>query len=274
VFSGKEGIMGDAKTYESFSKNHPVKFLRDLFFPPILSYISLLMLVIFASLPVFIIFHKRGIRFSVAGEYIQMLIQVPYVQAILGIVVCTIFVFFIKIIRKRVGEDVFGTCFSSIGRGFMILSFAGGLALGGGEFFLSAEWVGNINEIEYFYSEISYKVLLWNPVMVAEQLILLAYNCVFTPFAEELYFRHLVIVWLAQRWTLFWAVAGSAALFSVLHFKLFSHPNLLGVIQTSSIAVVGIVAARLYIRSGSLWASFIFHSGYNFILSVLSISLK
>ncbi|MEX1206391.1 MAG: type II CAAX endopeptidase family protein [Dongiaceae bacterium] len=74
------------------------------------------------------------------------------------------------------------------------------------------------------------------------------------PIAEETTFRGLLYGWLRRRWNVPASALGSAFAFSVLH----GIPVLI-----PAIAVLGVVLALVYERSGSLWPSIVLHGTFN-----------
>ena len=83
---------------------------------------------------------------------------------------------------------------------------------------------------------------------------------VIVPFAEELFFRGLVYGWLRRRIGVWFAALASALFFSILHGILWLVPAL---------AVLGMILARVYEKSGSLWAVTVTHGIFNAVTVVL-----
>lgn len=80
------------------------------------------------------------------------------------------------------------------------------------------------------------------------------------PFAEELFFRGLIYGWLRQRMSVSAAAVVSGLGFAVLHGIWWLIPAL---------ALLGIVLALVYERSGSIWASVVTHGLFNGLTTVL-----
>jgi membrane protease YdiL (CAAX protease family) len=78
--------------------------------------------------------------------------------------------------------------------------------------------------------------------------------CVGAPFAEELFYRGLVLRAVEKRWGTVAAVVGSTVLFGVGHFQGLQLPALL---------VFGAVAALLAVRTGRLGPAMLCHAGFN-----------
>jgi len=89
------------------------------------------------------------------------------------------------------------------------------------------------------------------------------------PFVEELFFRGILLSWLKRKMPLVLAVVVSAVIFALIHFDFLSHPGLGGWYITGILAVVGLINAVLAVRTGSLWAPFGLHDGYNAVLIIL-----
>ena len=83
------------------------------------------------------------------------------------------------------------------------------------------------------------------------------------PFAEEFYFRGVLLRWLRSKLPLVVAALISAALFAALHGYFLIQPNIVGWFQTAGIFVLGLVMVALVTLTRSLWSSIIFHAAYN-----------
>ena len=83
---------------------------------------------------------------------------------------------------------------------------------------------------------------------------------VLAPIAEEVAFRGLLYRWLRERVGIGLGMLGSALAFSVLH-------GIAGLIP--AIAVLGLILAWVYERSGSIWAPIVVHGAYNAIVTTL-----
>jgi membrane protease YdiL (CAAX protease family) len=86
------------------------------------------------------------------------------------------------------------------------------------------------------------------------------------PFAEELYFRGLLLSWLRGKMIAPLAAVLSAALFALVHFRFISHPGAEGWIHSGTIAALGLVNGVLALYTRSLWGPFAVHAGYNAVL--------
>jgi membrane protease YdiL (CAAX protease family) len=84
------------------------------------------------------------------------------------------------------------------------------------------------------------------------------------PIGEELFFRGFVFNLLRHRTNFTSAVWLSAALFAVLHASV---KNFLPIL------VIGVLLARLYARTGSLWSSVVMHGTFNFLSAMAAIIL-
>ncbi len=77
-----------------------------------------------------------------------------------------------------------------------------------------------------------------------------------TPFCEEVYFRGVLYGWMRGRWRPAIAIPASALIFGLSHFY-YPLPVML------LVAVLGVIFALAYERSGSLWAPVGIHGAYN-----------
>lgn len=88
-----------------------------------------------------------------------------------------------------------------------------------------------------------------------------------TPLAEEAFFRGFVLAGLVPRLGMVRAVVASAAIFSIFHISQGS-PGVL-----VPIFVTGLLLAWLYYRTGSLWASVMAHAGQNAVALAVTLYL-
>lgn len=85
---------------------------------------------------------------------------------------------------------------------------------------------------------------------------------IWTPVAEEVFFRGFVFAGLVPRLGLTRAMVASALIFSIFHLT----PGLLVPVFTT-----GILLAWLYYRTGSLWATILAHAGQNLVALLVTI---
>lgn len=85
---------------------------------------------------------------------------------------------------------------------------------------------------------------------------------VWTPLAEEVFFRGFVFAGLVPRLGVPWATVASALIFSISHISL-------GV--AVPIFITGLLLAWLYYRTGSLWGSIAAHAGQNAVALLATI---
>jgi membrane protease YdiL (CAAX protease family) len=90
----------------------------------------------------------------------------------------------------------------------------------------------------------------------------------FGPFVEEFYFRGILLSWLRQKLSQPLAIVLSALAFSAVHLFPVMHPGAAGWIDSAEIFVAGLLMALWVTRTGSLWASFALHFGYNSTVAV------
>ena len=93
--------------------------------------------------------------------------------------------------------------------------------------------------------------------------LIVALGGLFVPFAEEVLFRGVLYGWL-RRWGVVLATLVSAAVFGIAHFA--------PVIMIPA-ALMGVVNAVLYERSGSLWPAVAAHAVNNVIAFVIARAL-
>jgi membrane protease YdiL (CAAX protease family) len=91
-------------------------------------------------------------------------------------------------------------------------------------------------------------------------LITLVFVGAIVPFAEELFFRGLVFGWLRRRMPVWLAASVSGLGFAVLHGVWWLIPAL---------ALLGIVLALIYERSGTIWTAVITHGLFNSFTTLL-----
>jgi len=87
-----------------------------------------------------------------------------------------------------------------------------------------------------------------------DRVIVFAAVTTVVPLVEEVYFRGLLFRWLANRWGLYLGLLVSAVSFGALHGDW---------IWAAATAVLGVLLAYVYWRSGSIWTSIILHASYN-----------
>ena len=112
---------------------------------------------------------------------------------------------------------------------------------------------------------------MFGPGSIYQYPVVLLTVAIIAPFAEEFYFRGILLSWLSRKIYVVPAAFASAAIFALLHFRYVSHPGLEGWMLTGLIAVVGLVNATLALRTRSLWPPFAFHAAYNGTLAGIAI---
>jgi membrane protease YdiL (CAAX protease family) len=93
------------------------------------------------------------------------------------------------------------------------------------------------------------------------------------PLVEELYFRGIMLRWLADRMPLFLAAIPTALIFAAIHFRFETHAGLEGIVLTAGLFLFGLLAAFWAGRWSSVWPSFAAHAMYNFTLIALPVLL-
>jgi len=83
------------------------------------------------------------------------------------------------------------------------------------------------------------------------------------PFAEELYFRGVLLRWLRTKMRVVWAALLSASLFALIHLRFVGHPGMEGWLLTGGIAALGLINAIWAAGARSLWPSIAAHGTYN-----------
>jgi membrane protease YdiL (CAAX protease family) len=84
--------------------------------------------------------------------------------------------------------------------------------------------------------------------------VLVLVVCVGAPFAEELFFRGLLLRSVDKRWGIGAAVVASTLVFAATHFQ--------GV-QFPALVLFGAVAAFVFVRTGRLGTAILCHAGFN-----------
>ena len=95
--------------------------------------------------------------------------------------------------------------------------------------------------------------------------LLLLLGGLLVPFGEELIFRGVLYTWL-RRWGVALAVVVSSLIFGLAHFSI-------GILLPATI-LVGVVAALVYERSGSLWPAVAVHATNNTLIFSTLLALR
>lgn len=103
---------------------------------------------------------------------------------------------------------------------------------------------------------------------VWEQVAFVLAVAVLTPIVEELLFRGVLLRGLLRRTSPFWAVFGSALIFSLVHFL--GDPG--AGYYTPAFLLLGLVSGLAAVESGRLGPSIGLHAGFNLLSAVLIIS--
>ena len=94
---------------------------------------------------------------------------------------------------------------------------------------------------------------------VGGAVLLVVMVCVAAPVAEEVLYRGLLLRSLERRYGAVWAVGLSSVVFGAMHLQLVQFPGL---------ALFGLVAATLVVRTGRLGTSIIAHAAFNAVTVV------
>lgn len=97
----------------------------------------------------------------------------------------------------------------------------------------------------------------------AEILIISALVVLIAPLVEELIFRGVLLPVLRHRVATWLAVLITSTLFTALHTQYFLSDTASTLFSLGSVFVLGLLAATLYLRAGSLWPSIALHASYN-----------
>jgi membrane protease YdiL (CAAX protease family) len=84
--------------------------------------------------------------------------------------------------------------------------------------------------------------------------------CLVAPFVEEVLFRGILYTWLRRRWGVAVSSVVSGICFSLLHGIVWLIP---------AIAVLGVLLAVIYEKSGSIWPSIVTHATFNTVTVIL-----
>lgn len=96
---------------------------------------------------------------------------------------------------------------------------------------------------------------------VGGAVLLVVMVCVAAPVAEEVLYRGLLLRSLEQRYGVVWAVGVSSVVFGAMHFQL---------VQLPGLALFGLVAAVLVVRTGRLGTAILAHVAFN-VVTVVSL---
>jgi hypothetical protein len=109
----------------------------------------------------------------------------------------------------------------------------------------------------------------------ADQLLLGVFTvAILAPLTEEAYFRGILMGWIARHGGRFWAVAGSALVFGLLHLTWLTPGGVSGAVMTGELIAMGALLGWIATRTGSLWASVIAHGVNNFCAALVSVFLS
>jgi membrane protease YdiL (CAAX protease family) len=97
-------------------------------------------------------------------------------------------------------------------------------------------------------------ITLWGSLTMALMV------CLVAPFIEEILFRGILYAWLRRRWGIVVSSLVSGICFSLLHGIPWLIP---------AIAVLGVLLAVIYEKSGSLWPSIVAHAIFNSVTVIL-----
>jgi membrane protease YdiL (CAAX protease family) len=84
--------------------------------------------------------------------------------------------------------------------------------------------------------------------------------CLVAPFVEEVLFRGILYTWLRRRWGVAVSSVVSGICFSLLHGIVWLIP---------AIALLGVLLAVIYEKSGSIWPSIVTHATFNTVTVIL-----
>jgi membrane protease YdiL (CAAX protease family) len=101
------------------------------------------------------------------------------------------------------------------------------------------------------------------PTSPGQILMTIATVVIIGPYFEELYFRGALTSWLAGKLGIVAAILIGSILFGLAHGHLATHPGAQGWVMTGLLAMVGMTAAIIAWRSGSLWPAFATHAAFN-----------
>ena len=105
--------------------------------------------------------------------------------------------------------------------------------------------------------------LPFRPTGLAQLPVAFLLIAIVAPLAEELFFRGLLMGWLAHRGGRWFALVGQALLFGLAHLKWVNPAGLDGALLTLELVVMGLVLGLVAWRSGNLWVSATIHAVNN-----------
>jgi membrane protease YdiL (CAAX protease family) len=168
-------------------------------------------------------------------------------------------IFYVWRVARRVAKDALVARFGAIRWGVFLMALAGGVCLALLTMYMTSQLAAH-SLVQFHTTKAERELVPHSPSGLPLGLLC---GALIAPFAEEFYFRGVLLSWLSRKMAAPLAIAASAAVFALLHMRLVTHPGLEGWVITATIALVGTVAATLATLTRSLWGPFAIHSGYN-----------
>lgn len=218
-----------------------------------------------------VIIALRGARIGASTDEAQRIAaglqnNFMFGQIAIGLVYVLMLVVIWLVARRR-GPYTVGGYFARVRWRTILLAVVSGLGVAG--FVLLAIWWLDQHSVVTFHTTKGEEELLM-PHSLAEFGVEIAIVAIIAPFVEELYFRGLMLAWFRRWLWLPLAALANAAIFALVHGRYVNHPGPEGWILTVMVGLVGLINVIWFVRSRSLWPSFVTHAFYNATLVTLA----
>lgn len=174
------------------------------------------------------------------------------------------------LVLRRKGEGALVGRFAPVPAGTLLTGASSGVAFA--ILFLIAIGALASTHLVAFHPTATEQAL--TPHRVPQLVLALVGLSVFAPLTEEMYFRGLLLSWLNGKLGRTAAIAISAALFGLFHFRFRSHVGPEGWVLTATLILFGAMNALWVFRTRSLWPSVAAHGAYNGMLLLLPLLAK
>ncbi len=171
-------------------------------------------------------------------------------------------IFFVWRVARRVDETAMVARYRPITPMVFFLALMGGVLMAMLSYITNWQLAAH-SLVRFQVTAAEQRMIPHSPVTLPLGLLCIA---LVVPFAEELYFRGLLLSWLRSKMIAPLAAVLSAAIFAFVHFRFISAPGAEGWVHTGSIAALGLVNATLALFTRSLWGPFAVHAGYNAVV--------
>lgn len=195
---------------------------------------------------------------SVSGALRDLPKSAVFVQG-MAISYYLVLLYFLWRIARRVAATALVARYRAMPLYQFLLVVAGGIAVGFLVLYLNAYLI--VHGLVDLHATRTEHLIA--PRTLAELPLAFVVLALVAPFAEELYFRGIILGWLVGKMPVALAVVANAVLFGLVHLGFVAHHGPGGWYITGVLTLVGLAGAILAIRTRSLWASFGLHAAYN-----------